>query len=133
MVGPRAAMFARATTRVLYAFSPVATYTPQFYEVKSSGKEGFSSATCLVVLALSIVRVAFWIVRRVREWSFLVYSITLTLMQFYLLEAIISARHKKGEQSPQRRRRVSAASAAALGSNVKKLARAWWNGGDDQA
>lgn len=131
VLGPRASLFVRAATRVLYALSPVATYTPQFYEMKSSGKEGFSSATCLVVLALSVVRVAFWIVRRVREWSFLVYSIMLTLMQFYLLEAIISSRNKKGEVSP-RRRRVSG-SAAALGSNVKKLARAWWNGGDDQA
>mmetsp|Transcript_11499 Transcript_11499/g.36544 ORF Transcript_11499/g.36544 Transcript_11499/m.36544 type:complete len:427 (-) Transcript_11499:68-1348(-) len=123
----------RGASRVTYALYPVATYLPQFYEVKRSGKEGFSSATCLVVLALSVLRVAYWVVRRVREWSYMVYSITLTLMQFYLLEAILSARRKKqtavpplSARSHQRTGRAEyGATSAALASNVKKLVKAW--------
>lgn len=77
--------------RILYAAYPVATYVPQFYQ----SSEGFSSATCLVVLILSVLRVAFWVCRRVREWSYLVYSITQTLMQFFLLDALIQKRGRR--------------------------------------
>ncbi|KAJ8608679.1 hypothetical protein CTAYLR_009407 [Chrysophaeum taylorii] len=89
---------------------------PQLYEVKRSGKDGFSSTTCLVVVLLSVLRVAFWIIRRVREWSYLVYSITLLLMQFYLLDAVISARRKK-QAVPRRHGTTS----AALASNLKAV------------
>ncbi|KAJ8608686.1 hypothetical protein CTAYLR_009406 [Chrysophaeum taylorii] len=114
---------ARGAARVTYAFYPVATYMPQLYEVKRSGKDGFSSTTCLVVVLLSVLRVAFWIIRRVREWSYLVYSITLLLMQFYLLDAVISARRKK-QAVPRRHGTTS----AALASNLKKLFRTWIRG-----
>lgn len=103
--------------------------------MKRSGKEGFSSATCLVVLALSVLRVAFWVVRRVRDWSYMVYSIMLTLMQFYLLEAIISARRKKqaagalaSRPSWTRRGDYYGATSAALARNLKKLVTAWLQG-----
>ncbi|KAJ8608440.1 hypothetical protein CTAYLR_009591 [Chrysophaeum taylorii] len=113
---------ARGAARVTYAFYPVATYMPQLYEVKRSGKDGFSSTTCLVVVLLSVLRVAFWIIRRVREWSYLVYSITLLLMQFYLLDAVISARRKK-QAVPRRHGTTS----AALASNLKAV-RTWIRG-----
>lgn len=103
--------------------------------MKLSGKEGFSSATCLVVLALSVLRVAFWVVGRVRNWSYMVYSIMLTLMQFYLLEAIISARRKKqaagalaSRPSWPRRGDYYGATSAVLARNLKKLVTAWLRG-----
>lgn len=78
-------------TKVAYVVSPVITYLPQFYEKG----EGFSSTTCLILLILSVFRVAFWVCRRVREWSYLVYSITLPLMQFILLDRVKGRRPRE--------------------------------------
>ncbi|KAJ1449152.1 hypothetical protein M885DRAFT_536827 [Pelagophyceae sp. CCMP2097] len=96
--------------RLCYTCTPVALYVPQFYHLKRSAKDGFASATCLVLLVSSVFRIVYWAGRDVRDASFLAYSIVTTVMQLLLLDAVVSTRRKKQAASA---RRVSGGASAA--------------------